>query len=158
MNSRNSHLVFQTWFIWLMMFVTLYAQEPRIGGSARLESWKRHREMAGSSPFRELKWQSMGPKFAGGRIESIDAPRNDQKTIYAGVGAGGIWKTVNGGLTWKPIFHQESTFAIGDLAVAPSDPHHLGRHGRVSPGDVVRRHGRVQILRCGRNVVQSGAS
>lgn len=122
MNSRNSHLVFQTWFIWLMMFVTLYAQEPRIGGSARLESWKRHREMAGSSPFRELKWQSMGPKFAGGRIESIDAPRNDQKTIYAGVGAGGIWKTVNGGLTWKPIFHQESTFAIGDLAVAPSDP------------------------------------
>ncbi|MEM7393364.1 MAG: hypothetical protein AAF492_13555, partial [Verrucomicrobiota bacterium] len=64
----------------------------------------------------------MGPKFAGGRIESIDAPRNDQKTIYAGVGAGGVWKTVNGGLTWKPIFNHESTFAIGDLAVAPSDP------------------------------------
>ena len=64
----------------------------------------------------------MGPKFAGGRIESIDAPRGDLATIYAGVGAGGVWKSVNGGLTWKPIFDQESTFAIGDLTVAPSNP------------------------------------
>ena len=103
------------------MFVTLYAQEPRIGGEARLEAWKRHHEMASSSAFKDLQWQTMGPKFAGGRIESIDAPRDDQKTIYAGVGAGGIWKTVNGGLTWKPIFNRESTFAIGDLTVAPSD-------------------------------------
>jgi len=120
--SQTQILIFQAWLIWSLMFVTLYAQEPRIGGEARLEAWKRHREMASSSPFKDLQWQTMGPKFAGGRIESIDAPRGDLKTIYAGVGAGGIWKTINGGLTWKPIFNRESTFAIGDLAVAPSDP------------------------------------
>jgi photosystem II stability/assembly factor-like uncharacterized protein len=93
-----------------------------MGGEARLEAWKRHHEMANSSPFKDLQWQTMGPKFAGGRIESIDSPRNEQKTIYVGVGSGGIWKTVDGGLTWKPIFHRESTFAIGDLTVAPNDP------------------------------------
>lgn len=98
------------------------AQEPKIGGQARLDSWERHQEMADRSTFKNLSWRSMGPKFAGGRIESVDAPRGDLATIYAGVGAGGIWKTVNGGLTWRPIFHRESTFAIGDLTLAPSDP------------------------------------
>ncbi len=55
-------------------------QAPKMGGEARLEAWKRHREMASSSPFNDLQWQTMGPKFAGGRIESIDAPHNDLKT------------------------------------------------------------------------------
>ncbi len=122
MNSKYTKCAFQGWLIWSFLAVALYAQEPRIGGEARLDSWKRHRELAESSPFKDLQWRTMGPKFAGGRIESIAAPRNDQKTIYAGVGSGGIWKTVNGGLTWKPIFNRESTFAIGDLAVAPSAP------------------------------------
>ncbi len=98
------------------------SQEPRIGGVARLKAWERHREMAENSPFKQLRWQVLGPKFAGGRIESIDAPRGDLGTIYAGVGAGGVWKTINGGLTWKPIFHRESTFSVGDLTIAPSDP------------------------------------
>ena len=97
-------------------------QQPRLGGKARLEAWELHRQLAASSPYRELAWQAMGPKFAGGRIESIDAPRGDLGTIYVGVGAGGVWKTVNGGLSWEPIFDRESTCAIGDLTVAPSDP------------------------------------
>ena len=109
-------------FIAICIFVgTTTAQEPRLEVEARQDGWKQHQKMASESPFKDLKWQTMGPKFAGGRIESIDAPRDDLGTIYVGVGAGGVWKTVNGGLTWKPIFDQESTFAIGDLTIAPSD-------------------------------------
>ena len=98
------------------------SQEPRIGGAARLLAWKEHQRMAQMSRFKNLKWEAMGPKFAGGRIESVDTPRGDPKTIYAAAGSGGLWKSINGGLTWKPIFAQESTFAIGDITVAPSDP------------------------------------
>ena len=101
---------------------SVQAQQPVSGGSARLEAWQRHQAMAESSPFKSLEWQRMGPKFVGGRIESIDAPRGRPGTIYVGVGAGGIWKTINGGLTFEPIFEHESTFAIGDLTVAPSEP------------------------------------
>ncbi|MFP6676102.1 MAG: hypothetical protein VB878_13550 [Pirellulaceae bacterium] len=102
--------------------LSIHGQQPRIGGEARLESWVQHREMAENSRFKQLAWQTLGPKFAGGRIESIDASRGDLSTLYVGVGAGGVWKTVNGGLTWKPIFQHESTFAVGDITVAPSDP------------------------------------
>ncbi|MDG1873880.1 MAG: hypothetical protein P8J27_08210 [Mariniblastus sp.] len=98
------------------------AQESHHPPTGRQDSWKQHQKMALESPFNDLTWQTLGPKFAGGRIESIDAPRGDLGTIYVGVGAGGIWKTTNGGLTWKPIFNQESTFAIGDLTIAPNDP------------------------------------
>ncbi len=124
MNSKTSLNRFSLLAITfsLTLVGTSIAQEPRIGGVARLEAWQQHQQMLENSPFKRLTWQTLGPKFAGGRIESIDTPRGDLQTIYAGVGAGGIWKSINGGLTWKPIFNQESTFAIGDLTVAPSDP------------------------------------
>lgn len=98
------------------------AQAPMTGGAARLDAWPQHQAMEKASPFNDLSWKCLGPKFVGGRIESIDIPRGDRNTIYAGVGAGGIWKSENGGLTWKAIFNKESTFAIGDITIAPSNP------------------------------------
>ncbi len=113
----------KTWLVMaLLACVPAQAQQPVTGGAARLAAWERHQAMAESSPFKGLEWQRLGPKFVGGRIESIDAPRGRPGTIYVGVGAGGIWKTTNGGLTFEPIFERESTFAIGDLTVAPSEP------------------------------------
>ena len=121
---------------------SVYSQRPEDqssekAGLSRLEAWELHKQMAENSRFKHLPWRAMGPKFAGGRIEAVDTPRGDLKTIYAAVGSGGLWKTVNTGLTWKPIFTQESTFAIGDVTVAPSNPNtvwvgtgecHLGGH------------------------------
>ncbi|HIF24471.1 MAG TPA: hypothetical protein EYQ27_21850 [Gemmatimonadetes bacterium] len=78
--------------------------------------------MAENSPFRVLEWQRLGPKFVGGRIEAIDAPRGRPEIIYVGVGAAGGWKTSNAGLTFDPIFEHESTFAIGALPVSQSEP------------------------------------
>ena len=72
MNSKQTILALQTWLTWSLMLVTLSAQE------ARLEAWKRHLEMASSSPFKDLQWLTMGPKFAGeaaqkmSEIQTID--------------------------------------------------------------------------------------
>ncbi|MFC2118312.1 hypothetical protein ACFLSY_06700, partial [Bacteroidota bacterium] len=68
------------------------------------------------------KWQATGPMKQGGRIESIVCPKGHTSTIYVGVGSGNLWKTINNGTTWKPVFDNESTFTIGSVAVAPSDP------------------------------------
>jgi len=90
--------------------------------AARQASWEQRLALTAASPFRGLSWRAVGPKASGGRIESIDAVPGDPSTIYLGVGSGNVWKTENGGLTWRPIFEHESTFTIGALAVSRSRP------------------------------------
>jgi photosystem II stability/assembly factor-like uncharacterized protein len=89
--------------------------------TVRLQSWERHIRMRDASVFRGLNWQPLGPRFLGGRVETIDAIP-ETGTILVGFGAGNIWMTINDGLTWAPVFEHESTFTIGDLEISDSDP------------------------------------
>lgn len=89
---------------------------------ARKEAWDYHVKLKNESEFRDLQWRCAGPSYQGGRIESIACPDGYTSTIYVGVGSGNLWKSVNNGTTWKPIFDNESTFAIGSVAVAKTDP------------------------------------
>ena len=101
------------------------ADLPQTGPTSaaqRSASWQQHRSLMGISPFRHLVWRSVGPRKQGGRIEAVTAHPSNPTTLYVGAGSGNLWKTVNNGTTWTPIFDAESTFAIGDIAVAPSDP------------------------------------
>jgi len=97
------------------------AQSPS-SVESRLESWALHQEMAEASPMREVPWVAVGPTFQGGRIEAIAWPAQDPDTIYLGIGSGGVFKTTDAGEQWQPIFDEQSTTAIGSIAVAPSDP------------------------------------
>ncbi len=87
----------------------------------RQEAWETHKRLARESPFRHLSWRVVGPAYQGGRIECIACPAGYTSTIYVGAGAGNLWKSENNGTTWKPIFENESTFAMGAVAVAPSN-------------------------------------
>jgi photosystem II stability/assembly factor-like uncharacterized protein len=89
---------------------------------ARMRSWEHHLKMKNESIFKNLRWRTVGPKLQGGRIETIACPSGYNSTIYVGAGSGNIWKTVNNGTTWDPVFDHESTFAIGDIEVSKSDP------------------------------------
>ena len=88
----------------------------------RAEAWAAHNTLARSSWYRGLAWRPAGPVKIGARVEAIAIPPGNTGTIYAGVGSGNLWKTVNNGLTWRPIFEHESAFAIGDVAVSRSHP------------------------------------
>ena len=88
----------------------------------RAASWATHTTLAQRSWFRGLAWRPAGPVKIGARIEAIAIPPGTTGTIYAGVGSGNLWKTINNGLTWRPIFEHESAFAIGDVAVSRSNP------------------------------------
>ena len=87
----------------------------------RLAAWDAHRRLAAESPFAPLRWRALGPSQQSARIEALAVPPGSHNTIYAGPGAGNVWKSVNNGLTWQPIFDHESAFAIGDIAIAPSN-------------------------------------
>jgi hypothetical protein len=49
-------------------------------------------------------------------------PPKEPNTIYAATGSGGLWKSVNNGITWDPIFDDQPVISIGDIAVADTDP------------------------------------
>ena len=72
-------------------------------------------------PFRGLEYRLIGPA-AGGRISRVAGVPGDDLTYYAATSAGGVWKSVNGGTVWKPIFDDQQVSSIGSIAVAPSDP------------------------------------
>ncbi len=88
----------------------------------RMAAWQQHQTMARASFFRGLAWRADGPVKTGARIEAIAIPPGNTGTIYVGVASGNVWKTVDNGITWRPIFDHESAFAIGDVAVSRSDP------------------------------------
>jgi photosystem II stability/assembly factor-like uncharacterized protein len=87
-----------------------------------MRAWEEHLRLERESPFADLQWRAIGPKQAGARVEAIAVPPGNHGTIYLGVGSGNLWKTENNGLTWMPIFENESTFSIGDVAVSTSNP------------------------------------
>src|SRR5262245_48535885 len=73
------------------------------------------------STFSDLRWRSIGPPRSGYVSAPAGVP-GDPTTYYIGLPEGGVWKTTNGGTTWKPIFDDVRVASIGAVAVAPSDP------------------------------------
>jgi photosystem II stability/assembly factor-like uncharacterized protein len=68
-----------------------------------------------------LQYRSIGPAW-GGRVSRATGVVGDPRVYYAATAAGGVWKSEDGGATWKPIFDQQPISSIGSIAVAPSDP------------------------------------
>ena len=68
-----------------------------------------------------LKFRDLGPASAGGRVTSVVGVPGDPSVYYIGAAGGGVFKSVDGGLTWKAIFEHESTASIGAIALAPSN-------------------------------------
>jgi photosystem II stability/assembly factor-like uncharacterized protein len=70
--------------------------------------------------FGGMQWRQIGP-FRGGRALAIEGVIGEPDTYYFGAVAGGVWKTVDGGANWTPLFDKEAISSIGAIAVAQSD-------------------------------------
>ena len=72
--------------------------------------------------LRVLNFRSIGPTRPSGRFVDFAVPLQEPFTFYAATASGGLWKTVNNGQSFTPLFDHEKVFSIGAVAVAPSDP------------------------------------
>lgn len=79
-------------------------------------------EVLSSAQLSDLEFRSIGPAVAGGRIHDVEALPDDPATVYVATASGGIWKSVNKGTTWTPIFEGMPVSTFGDLELAPSNP------------------------------------
>ena len=69
-----------------------------------------------------LAVRSIGPALMSGRVGDFAIHPDQPSVIYAAVCSGGVWKSENGGTTWRPIFDNEGSYSIGCLAVDPTNP------------------------------------
>jgi photosystem II stability/assembly factor-like uncharacterized protein len=93
--------------------------------------------------FKGMKWRQVGP-FRGGRVLAVEGIPGEPNVYYFGAVAGGVWKTVDGGSNWKPLFDSQAVSSIGAVAVAPSNHNiiYVGTgeaciRGNISYGDGV---------------------
>ncbi|HEX7902971.1 MAG TPA: hypothetical protein VF487_03750 [Chitinophagaceae bacterium] len=71
--------------------------------------------------FNSMQWRMIGPHRGGRTVGAVGVPQQPN-VFYIGVNNGGVWKTTDYGRTWFPIFDDQPTGSIGDIAVAPSNP------------------------------------
>src|SRR3954469_6561784 len=73
-------------------------------------------------PLENLRFRNLGPAAGGGRVAAVAGIAGNPNTYYIGAAAGGVFKTTDGGLSWRPIFEKEAVASIGAIALAPSNP------------------------------------
>ncbi len=71
--------------------------------------------------FNSMQWRCIGPHRGSRTVGAVGVP-SQPNVFYIGVNNGGVWRTNDYGRTWKPIFDDQPTGSVGDVAVSPSNP------------------------------------
>ena len=103
---------------------SIQAQEvkaPVMDSAQRLAWHKMHLEMQNETPYKKPQWKHIGPSLMSGRITDIAKPLDQPATFYVATASGGVWKTINKGTTWIPIFDDAPSGSVGAITVDPSN-------------------------------------
>ena len=111
-------------FIAFSIAALAQVKAPVLSGAEKLNMYETHERMREISDFKELHWQFIGPTNISGRATDVEAvgPKGQSYTIWVATASGGVWKSINEGVTFNPVFEHQGTSTIGDLAIAQSNP------------------------------------
>jgi hypothetical protein len=108
--NKSNFLPFKTLFVILLTFSQAFSQP-----SGNIDS-------VDADAFAGLAFRSIGPALMSGRIADIAIHPQNKNVWYVAVGSGGVWKTINSGTTWTPIFEDQGSYSIGCLSIDPENP------------------------------------
>lgn len=92
---------------------------PQRGDSVQGDSASRG---GGAAAYAGLRFRSIGPALTSGRVSDIAVHPRDKKIWYVAVASGGLWKTMNAGTTWTPIFDSEASYSIANVVIDSANP------------------------------------
>jgi len=72
--------------------------------------------------FNGLRLRSIGPAFTSGRVIGFAVDPKNPARYFVGVASGGVWRTINAGTTWTPVFDNEASYSIGAIVLDPKNP------------------------------------
>jgi photosystem II stability/assembly factor-like uncharacterized protein len=105
-------------FITCFFTTSNYSQQTQ---SPLVNSFQSYQQMKRDTKYK-LDWVSLGPVVNSARADVVQLDATHPGTMYVGFGSGGLWKTVNNGISWNCIFQEQASLGIGDMELAPSDP------------------------------------
>ena len=125
-------------FSLLLLSLTVSAQEPPAGPqpsprpvpsptgspspSPSPDASPTPRDPLSTPTFNGLRFRSIGPAFTSGRVIGFAVDPKNPAKYFVGVASGGVWKTVNAGTTWTPVFDNEASYSIGAIVLDPKNP------------------------------------
>src|SRR5258708_2023295 len=105
--------------LFLLSLVCFSQQDsPAPGGP----SGGRNADPLSTPTFNALRFRSIGPSAASGRVTSFAVAPHNPAHYFIGVASGGVWKTTNNGISWTPVFDNEGSYSIGTVVIDPKNP------------------------------------
>ncbi len=138
----KKYLILPALFFCLLLIAE--AQTPVSPLTASYPDYLKHKE----ETMFNLEWIGLGPVVNSARVDAIQIDPSDPSTMYVAFSSGSLWKSINNGLSWKPVFENKATNGIGDFAVSKSNPNviYLGTGDNLKkprnftiPGDGIYR-------------------
>src|ERR1700730_14460557 len=97
-------------------------EAPKRPDQVNPEDENKPRDPMSSPTFNGLRFRSLGPAFTSGRVIGFAMDPNNSARYFVAVASGGVWKTINNGNTWTPLFDREGSYSIGAIVLDPKDP------------------------------------
>ncbi|MGA9423390.1 MAG: hypothetical protein WBW61_13600 [Rhodanobacteraceae bacterium] len=126
MQSRRLQLLSRLTLVATLIFTASGANggvaADRGEGASRWTAWRQHEALDDKSLFKGLDWRDIGPVVQGGRVVEVASVPGKPYTFYVAYATGGVWKTANNGVSFKPLSDRLPTLATGAIAVDPNHP------------------------------------
>ncbi len=108
-----------TFFFLVLLIVGMDAEAQRRRGQSSSSS---STNALSTDLFKSFKFRNIGPAFMSGRIADLAIHPTNENIWYVAVGSGGVWKTVNAGVTFKPVFDDQSVYSTGCITIDKNNP------------------------------------
>ncbi len=111
----------------LLTLALIAVQTPSLGALRRQAHFEEHTRMVAESPHADRAWRFQGPTNISGRVTdvAVPTPRGKQYTLFAATATGGLWRSINEGTSFEPLFEDGPTASMGALALDPADSDRL---------------------------------